>query len=83
MTSSKTYRIRFVVRGAGAFPFDMLRYDHCYPATQEDSAKLDHYERDLRRVVLWADAPHKHWLPEIDRWKSFSWEVQNGSVELI
>ncbi len=83
MQASKTYRFRFTVRGAGSFPFDMLRYDHCYPATSADAALLEHHEHDLRHVVLWADSPDRHWRPETGRWKSFCWEVINGAVEMI
>ena len=49
-------RIRFTVRGDGIFPFDMLRYDNCFPATPEDiewigpcgspSASIEHRKGD-------------------------------------
>lgn len=32
---------KFKVRGRGLVPFDMLRYDHCYPASSQDAAEMD------------------------------------------
>lgn len=65
---------RLRVRGSGGFPFDMLRYDNCFPDKEEDSAAVgaDHVlpyrEVWLRRVSLGTPA-------NVDRWRSFGWEV--------
>lgn len=64
----------FTVEGAGQFPFDMLRYDHCWPLSEGyDSGRLacDH-GAELRRVVLATDNPS---APTIGRWESFTWQV--------
>ena len=44
---------RFKVQGNGGFPWDMLRYDGCYPATTEDAVRLavDRSDRELYREV--------------------------------
>lgn len=61
-----------------AFPFDMLRYDSCHPATQEDVASLTHvvsrYARhepaEPIRIKLHAISKNReHWT--VDRWASF------------
>lgn len=80
---------KFKVRPKGnllfTFPLDMLRYDHCYPSSENDSAKIARC-CDLRRYSKGSDNPrdweieltaykHKNWVPTNDRWKSFSWEV--------
>jgi len=35
-----TYVVTFKVRGSGAFPLDMLRYDACHPTRPDDVSKL-------------------------------------------
>jgi hypothetical protein len=42
MATGKT--VRFTVRGRGQFPFDMLRYDSCYPQSGIDAVHLDYDE---------------------------------------
>jgi hypothetical protein len=74
----------FQVEGAANFPFDMLRYDHCYPDSSEDATNLDRDDRPftesrrtvkLRRIVQSkADAPTEA------RWRSFGWKVVPNSV---
>lgn len=65
----KTYKI--IVRGTGLFPYDMLRYDQCYPATENDSQLLD--SKAKRQVVLFT-APRLTGAT-IGRWESFGWHV--------
>jgi hypothetical protein len=78
------YSQRFTAEGVGEFPYDMLRYDSCYPDTEQDSALLgkpypqDRTERRsvrLRRVVPMAKA-----LPTFARWASFGWTVYTETV---
>ena len=81
MSRSATKRRRFVVEGTGNFPFDMLRYDACWPADSGESHKLEcaycsrRPEDPLsskRRVTLlsdWSQAPTE------GRWNSFTWRV--------
>lgn len=73
----------FEVEGTGAFPIDMLRYDACFPATQESAVDMvltrhedpDQY-RAKRRVRLRSYAVVKaNAYPTEDRWKSFGWVV--------
>lgn len=62
----------FIVRGRGPFPFDMLRFDSCYPATSTDAAKMEHHRDEDRSIKLTTDS----WLaPTKDRWASFLWGV--------
>lgn len=75
----KTYESILVVR-VGVVPFDMMRYDHCFPATEDESRKLervangdvsdpaDHVVRFLRRALN--PGP-----PTTARWQSFGCEV--------
>ena len=69
-----------VVEGAGSFPFDMLRYDSCFPYEQEDSRMLEDHHRERRRVVLLRrgvnDGPG-----ETRRWASFGWRVVGTFIE--
>lgn len=64
----------FVVEGSHDFPFDMLRYDACWPRTQEDTPKVGYRPRGKsapkRQVTL---VSHK--APTPDRWASFGWDV--------
>lgn len=63
----------FVVEGAGAFPFDMLRYDSCWPVREGyDSGKLERECRERRRVLL---ATSYEGSPTPRRWESFMWKV--------
>lgn len=69
---------RFVVEGSGEFPFDMLRYDSCWPATAEDAAKLQSFYRDKRRVELRSDG---YMTPTPERWASFNWRVVSEETD--
>jgi hypothetical protein len=64
----------FTVEGRGPFPFDMLRYDQCWPVSEgHDSPKLGgDYGAELRRVVLKTNA---NMAPTPARWDSFCWTV--------
>lgn len=70
--------VHFTVEGRGTFPVDMLRYDTCWPRSQEDTAKL---ERVSRRQHLRDDRPVRIALssngrpPTAARWASFGWKV--------
>lgn len=64
----------FTVEGSGEFPFDMLRYDSCWPFSEgRDVPSLVHYgPRGRRRVVLQTTNQH---APTAGRWQSFNWRV--------
>lgn len=59
------------VTGGGIFPFDMLRYDQCWPFSEPDSTKLVTFG-EIRTIKLcnasgvWTSS----------RWKSFAWDVK-------
>ncbi len=63
----------FTVRGAGHFPYDMLRYDQCFPYGQTDSLQLEHRSTHPRavRLLTYHRDPTPHLTP--DRWLSFGW----------
>jgi len=66
----------FTVEGRGAFPFDMLRYDCCWPKTDDDVHAL-HYNEGrsalgLRTVTLVTEHDNK---PTLGRWNSYGWNV--------
>lgn len=68
----------FIVRGTGAFPFDMLRYDEAFPATSADASNIgmetrDVRARDSRRTVRLLT--YRMRGPTIGRWESFGWTV--------
>lgn len=66
----------FTVEGIGTFPFDMLRYDQCWPKREsEDSTELELHPRstrvrEARQVTLVGISP-----PTEGRWASFGWRV--------
>ena len=60
------------VTGRGQFPFDMLRYDECFPYRVMDCSAMT-MERQLRDVVLVCVRPHG---PTVQRWRSFGWNCQ-------
>lgn len=74
----------FTVRGEGAFPFDMLRYDSCWPATENDAATMERAMRPRTRstayeVALSTASPN---APSVPRWESFGWEVVTHKARL-
>ena len=40
----------FAVRGSGIFPFDMLRYDRCWPNTSDDATTMA--DKGMREITL-------------------------------
>lgn len=86
-----TYSVEFVVRARSrfsAFPIDMLRYDGCYPATENDSGEI--VETMARRreepkvmapIKVKKITTNARWYPQTGRWESFGWRVDDESVE--
>jgi hypothetical protein len=69
----------YFVTGHGTFPFDMLRFDSCWPASGEDAAKLEwftegHAYRKNRSIRM-----RSYREPTVDRWSSFNWSVGTES----
>lgn len=84
----KLYVVRFTVRGASEFPFDMLRYDSCHPRHEPDAramgrlyARNDPQATEPREVVLESRGRDRHWEPTAARWQSFLWNVVPDSIE--
>ena len=62
----------FAVRGRGVFPFDMLRYDRCWPNSSEDATAMADPSCSfpgMRQVVLRSESDG----PTPVRWRSFNW----------
>jgi hypothetical protein len=70
------------VRGNGPFPYDMLRYDACFPAQQEDVLAMCQRERagipGLQRTVnLMTVTTARIKTPfHPARWATFGWECE-------
>lgn len=64
----------FTVEGIGPFPFDMLRYDQCWPKTQEGSAAIVRGTRRGHHGVEKVDLVSLG-KPTEARWQSFGWRV--------
>ncbi len=66
----------FVVRGSGPFPFDMLRFDECWPVRAEDGNAMA-VEPGAAPVTIRmrTRAPHPSTRPTDRRWESFGWKV--------
>lgn len=75
----------FSVKGFGFFPLDMLRYDSCFPDTQEDVEKIDNSNMEVsgrsRTVKLRRNIPRRI-QPSIARWNSFGWGVDMDSIKI-
>lgn len=67
----------FTVEGSHEFPFDMLRYDRCWPKTEaNDSINLAHPMSYTRRTATrQVTLVSINGLPTVARWESFGWKV--------
>ena len=76
MSAARKYRVSFDVRGSGSFPFDMLRYDACFPANSEGASAMgEDAGAPVRTVTLHHYSDVRTWLPTYARWLSFTWQV--------
>jgi len=81
MPAPRKYRVSFDVTGSGRFPFDMLRYDACYPANSEGAVAMAYDDgAPVRTVTLHHYADAREWHPTERRWESFTWHVVPGST---
>lgn len=67
----------YYVTGRGLFPFDMLRYDSCWPSDSESAAKMS---MSLGDITTNAKEPRSIQIssfrePTVERWTSFLWSV--------
>src|SRR5947207_2454707 len=69
---SRMYSHSFSVRGSGSFPVDMLRYDACFPGTNEavDGIMPLDRDHDTRTVALRHHSTDRKWQPTKERWYS-------------
>ncbi len=77
----------FEVMGSGDFPFDMLRYDSCYPVREgRDTANLSRRYRgerlEMRKIRLQRIIFHRNEVPTSGRWESFGWKVIDESINI-
>jgi hypothetical protein len=73
---------RFLVKGFGTFPIDMLRYDQAFPLRETESAKIIYGERGVE-IELGRHVEDESDEPCYGRWQSFGWKVVPGSVRTI
>lgn len=65
----------YTVTGRGEFPLDMLRYDSCWPTSQESTSAM------TRSFHPRNHGPHTVAMrglasPTVSRWESFGWQVE-------
>ena len=77
-----------IVAGAGTFPLDMLRYDHCWPETSGDVEILHaSITRDQNQYLLrvvnesWQKDPMKAYT--IARWESFGATIKHWETRKL
>jgi len=71
----------FAVTGRGDFPWDMLRFDECWPTGIEDGNAIGGVSQrgtDRRSVRL---RTHRIGGPSLKRWESFGWHCAIISEE--
>jgi hypothetical protein len=74
----------FTVEGNGKFPFDMLRYDQCWPTHGGAASNLnplrdkDGSDMTIRRQITLTSIRAS--APTIARWESFGWKVVAGNT---
>lgn len=65
----------FTVEGSGTFPYDMLRYDSCYPRSDDDVTNMV-TPQAARQVTLNTTSWSKTRAGTTPaRWESFGWKV--------
>jgi hypothetical protein len=84
------YEHTAVVKFFGRFPIDMLRYDHCFPASGEDASRI---QESIENPTMGGHPPTSNqvtvrkysWLKNWNeaftaaRWQSFRCEISPGS----
>lgn len=73
------YEWLIVVEGRGDFPFDMLRYNSCFPLEETDANRIERSTERRRIVLCRRSANDDPGTPA--RWESFSWKVLLGTTE--
>lgn len=74
MAPKQVQGYEFVVEGSHDFPIDMLRYDRCWPRSEDQAIAVAPYHfsqfREKRQVKLRGLNE-----PTDGRWESFGWRV--------
>jgi len=81
---AKMMKQEFKVTGSFGFPLDMLRYDACFPADEQQSALIGHTFVAPRKAITVRLARYtRRDMATItpERWESFGWRVEPRSVE--
>ena len=75
--------IGFTVQGKGKFPYDMLRYDTCYPINPSSTYNIEADARESRtvRLAVCGSRPNSFY-PTVERWRSFGWDVTEVITEV-
>lgn len=71
--------ISFMVEGKGKFPFDMLRYDQCFPCDGWSAHNISVDTPDLRTVKLICISSTGITAA---RWASFGWYVDSDTTQV-
>jgi len=75
------FEVKSMHREPRPFPLDMLRYDHCYPTSQEQMGIIVLTFRTvptllgLEPIKMQNTSSDRFWKPTDKRWKSFGWIV--------
>lgn len=80
MAAQKLYRFTVEGRADSGFPLDMLRFDQCWPRTQDSADKVfgqfasnrAGWERHIVSIMLSGICE-----PSVERWASFGWRVRS------
>ena len=72
-----THLYKYEVTGNGIFPWDMLRYDCCWPASSEDAFNLEKPTDPEKRVKPRTVRMSSIQAPTEGRWTSFLWRVEH------
>lgn len=76
MARRKNKLFKTTISGRGHFPIDMLRYDQCWPAEQQDVESIGlsvaHSGQDETHTIQVLS----QYPPTTARWMSFSWKVE-------
>ena len=71
---------KFKVRGAMAFPVDMLRYDACWPADIDSGIDIVMDRKDVEYNDIRTAIMTSHQAPTQDRWRSFGWDIVDTKI---
>jgi len=81
----KKYYFEITVKGRGTFPFDMLRYSHCWPVGAQDVENLENSDRfNVRRTVsVGMIGNHVEAAHCVERFESFMWNAEITMAERV